>query len=190
MTDDRPRPKYGEYAPIGSVPPTAATAPPIAETAHAAPAAPAATTDPVAATAPIKPAVSAPDARPAKRRTWDVALTTALILVGVFDVVGSFSRFGALAATLRELYVQQGLGTFTSDGLANDMGLALNVTRVVMLVAAIGFGLWRLGHQKIAFWVPLAAGALAFLVVVVCLLVVVVTDPALAEYAMRQSTTP
>ncbi|MGV8895415.1 MAG: DUF6264 family protein [Rhodoglobus sp.] len=171
MTDDRPRPKYGEYAPIGSVPPVAAS-------------------EPVAAPKDAGIAQSAPDALPTKRRTWDVGLTTALILAGVFDVVGSFSRFGNLAATLREVYAQQGLGTFTNDALANDMGIAINVTRVVLLVAAIGFGLWRLGQNKIAFWIPLTAGVLAFIVVGVCLLVVVVSDPALAEYVAQQSTAP
>ena len=175
MTDDRPRPKYGEYAPAGSTPiaPTPATPPAITADTNAIEAAPEAAAEPTE-----------------KRRTWDVALTTALILVGVLDVVGSFARFGDLAATLREIYDQQGIGAFTSDQLANDMGLAINVTRLVLLVAGIGFGLWRLGRHRIAFWVPLSAGALAFIVVGVCLLVVVITDPALAEYTMQQSTNP
>ncbi len=171
MSDPRPRPKYGEYAPIGSVSPATAT-------------------EHVVIAAPGETASASPDAPPARRRTWDVVLTTALMLAGVLDVVGSFSRFANLAATLREAYTLQGLGTFTSDALANDMGLAMNVTRVVLLVSAIGFGLSRLGRNKIAFWVPLAAGVVAFIVVLVCLLVVVITDPALAAYAIQQSTTP
>ena len=70
------------------------------------------------------------------------------------------------------------------------MGTAMNVTRVVLLVAAIGFGLWRLGHNRVAFWVPLAVGGLSLLIVLVCLLVVVLTDPALTEFAMHQANTP
>lgn len=165
MTDDRPKPKYGEYAPLGT---PAAAAPAVAA-----------------------PTVVEPEVQPVTpRRTWDVALTAALLILGVLDVAGSFSRFGSLAATLRDAYEQQGIGRFTSDQLANDMGMAMNVTRVVLLVAAIGFALWRLGHKKVAFWVPLGLGALAFLVVLVCLLVVVITDPALAEFAMQQANTP
>ena len=171
MTDDRPRPKYGEYASAGSAP--------LATTPAAA-----------VGTNPVEAVPEAPVERTGKRRTWDVALTTALILFGVLDVVGSFARFGELGATLRELYDQQGIGAFTSDKLADDMGLAINVARVVLLIAGIGFGLWRLGRRRIAFWVPLSAGALAFIVVGVCLLVVVITDPALADYAMQQSTSP
>ena len=162
MTDDRPRPKYGEYAPLG----TPAAAVPVVSA----------------------PTAVEPEVQPVTpRRTWDVALTAALLILGVLDVAGSFSRFGSLAATLRDAYAQQGIGQFTSDQLANDMGIAINVTRVVLLVAAIGFGLWRLGHNKVAFWVPLAIGGLSLLVVLVCLLVVVLTDPALAEFAMQQA---
>jgi Family of unknown function (DUF6264) len=167
MTDDRPRPQYGEYAPAGS--------------GSAAPAVESKPVDPAPVTS-VEPRIG--------RRTWDVALTTALILVGVLDVVSSFSRFGSLAASLKTIYRQQGLGTFTSDRLADDMGIAINVTRVVLLVLAIGFGLWMLGRNRVAFWIPLSAGALAFVIVCVCLLVVVITDPALAEYAAQQSTSP
>ena len=79
MTDDRPRPKYGEYAPLGT---------------------PAAATPVVAA-----PTVVEPEVQPVRRRrTWDIALTTALLILGVLDVAGSFSRFGSLAATLRDAY--------------------------------------------------------------------------------------
>ena len=199
MTDDRPRPKYGEYAPAGSTP-SATTPDSTADTTRDTPAgatrdipaetAPLTTGDTAAPTPPIDAAPEAAAEPAGKRRTWDVALTTALILVGVLDVVGSFARFGDLAASLREIYDQQGIGAFTSDQLADDMGLAINVTRVVLLIAGIGFGLWRLGRRRIAFWVPLSAGALAFIVVGVCLLVVVITDPALAEYTMQQSTNP
>lgn len=170
MTDPRPRPKYGEYAPIGSVPPAATSAPLVVVSPETTP--------------------SSPVVPPVKRRTWDVVLTTALILVGVLDVVSSFSRFGNLAASLREVYALQGLGRFTSDALANDMGLAINVIRVVLLVAAIGVALARLSRNRIALWVPLAAGGLAFILVCVCLLVVVVADPALAEYVNQRSTAP
>ena len=195
MTDDRPRPKYGEYAPAGSTP-IAITPDTTGKTAADAAADTAAPTTgdssapTTGGTASVEAASGAAAELTGKRRTWDVALTTALILVGVLDVVGSFARFGDLAASLREIYDQQGIGAFTSDQLADDMGLAINVTRVVLLIAGIGFGLWRLGRRRIAFWVPLSAGALAFIVVGVCLLVVVITDPALADYAMQQSTSP
>ncbi|MBG6054817.1 hypothetical protein IWX81_001207 [Salinibacterium sp. CAN_S4] len=165
MTDDRPRPKYGEYAPAGSIP----IAPTPAEVAL-----------PAAPDQPVEPT--------RKRRTWDVALTTALMLVGVLDVVGSFARFGELAPILRDLFEQQGIGTFTSDQLAADMGTAINVARVVVLVVGVAGGLWRLRRNRIAFWVPLSAGVLAFVIVCVCLLVVVISDPAFADYAMQQSS--
>jgi Family of unknown function (DUF6264) len=165
MTDERPRPKYGEYAPAGSIP--------IDST-------------PVEAALPAAPDLPVEPAR--RRRTWDVALTTALMLVGVIDVVGSFARFGELSVILRDLFEQQGIGAFTSDQFAADMGIAINVGRVVLLVVGVAGGLWRLSRRRIAFWVPLAAGVLSFIVVCVCLLIVVLSDPAFADYAMQQSS--
>lgn len=164
MTDDRPRPQYGEYAPIGVPAPA-----PLDQ-------------------ATVKP--TQPEVSPVARRTWDIALTMVLLTIGVADVVGSFPTFGNLAPVLSRAYEQQAIGTFTFDGLANDMGVAMNVVRVVLLGIAIGLGLFRIVHRKIAFWVPLAAGTLAFITVCGLLLVVVLTDPALAEYAVQRSNTP
>lgn len=160
MTDDRPEPKYGQYAPV---PP----APPVVEA------------DPVPAPAPVAPQAEVA-VRP--RRTWDVVLTTLLLLVGVYDVVTSFGAFANLGMAMRVVYEQQGFGTFTSDELASAMGLVANVLRIGLLVAAIVVSLVRIGHNRIAFWVPLGAGVLAVLAVTVCVLVAALGDPALMEY--------
>lgn len=163
MTDDRPRPKYGEYAPI---PPVTAAAPvpaPVVVEAEEAP-----------ATAP-------------RRRTWDLILTTTLLLVGVYDVVVTYPQFADLAAGLGTVYSQQGVGDFTSDALATSMGTAINVSRIVILGIAIGLTLWSINRHRISFWIPLSAGVLAGLIVTVCVCVVVVTDPALAQYVAEQS---
>lgn len=163
MTDDRPEPRYGQYAPLPPTPESPPTGP-----------------EPAAAL----PAVQAP------RRTWDVVLTTLLLLLGVIDVVSGFPQFAGLAATLGTVYASQGFGTFTSDGLAATMGIAINVARVVVLAAAIVVSLLRIRANRIAFWVPLAGAALAALVVIVCVLAVILQDPALAEYVAKQSATP
>jgi hypothetical protein len=92
--DDRPEPKYGQYAPVPSAPPAVEPVP-VVETA------------PVAIEPPTEAAV-----RP--RRTWDVVLTTLLLLVGVYDVVTSYGTFANLGESLKTVYQQQGFGEFTS----------------------------------------------------------------------------
>jgi hypothetical protein len=121
------------------------------------------------------------------RRTWDVVLTTGLLLYAVFDVVTGFAQFADLPATLRQVYEQQGFGRFTADELASTAGIAANIVRVSLLVIAIPISLALLARGRRAFWVPLAAGVLAALVVSGLMFAVVLTDPALAQYVTQQS---
>src|SRR5680860_1259946 len=130
MTDPRPRPKYGEYAPL---PPAAPGHVGDAAGADAA----AGSHDPSAASGPSYPAPSAPaqqsgaplgSPQPAfahtasdavvperKRRMWDVLLTATLLLLGVADIINSFPAVANLGPLLREGLEAQGAGPFTSD---------------------------------------------------------------------------
>lgn len=161
MTDDRPRPKYGEYAPVVATP---AVAPPVAEVLES-------------------PA-------PSPRRAWDIVLTTFLLLVGVYDIVTGFGRFADLGGTLANAYSSQGFPAFTSMALATTLGLVINISRVVILAVTIALSLVRLARGRIAFWIPLAGAALGLIVVFACVLAIVMTDPALAQYVAEQAATP
>ena len=164
MTDNRPEPKYGQYAPIPPAPPEAAAA--------------VATVPPARATVGMAPA----------RRTWDTAMTTLFLLLGVTDVVTGWSTFANLADGLRAAYATQGYPAFTSDALASTMGLALNIARITILGVTILVSLLRIRAGKIAIWVPVAGAVLAGIVVFVGLIVVIMQDPALAEYIQRTTT--
>lgn len=158
--DPRPQPRWGQYA---DVPPPA----------------------PVAPVPPPEP--PAPQPAPARRRTVDIAVTTALLILGVLDVVTRWGEYANLAATMRELYRLQDIGEFTAVGLADQVGGIINITRVVVLVATIVVSLILIQSGRRAFWVPLAGAALAFVATVGLLIAVMVSDPAIAEYAMRLS---
>jgi hypothetical protein len=164
MTDNRPEPKYGQYAPIPPVLPGAVPA--------------------VVAAAPEQPTVRVVQSR----RTWDTAMTTLFLVLGVADVVTGFSTFANLADGLRAAYAAQGYPAFTSETLATTMGLALNIARVTILGFTILAALLRIRAGKIAIWVPVAGAVLAGIVVIVGLLVVIMQDPALAEYVQRTTT--
>ena len=162
MTDPRPEPKYGQYGPVP-------TATPIE---------------------PPPPLAAEQVVTRAPRRTWDLFVTTALLMLGVIDVVTGFEQFAHLADALRAAYASQGFPAFTSDGLASTMGIVINVVRVTVLVAAIGLSLLRIRRGRLAFWIPLVGAAVAGLSVVACVLIVILNDPALAAYVANQSATP
>lgn len=155
MTDPRPEPKYGQYAPI----------PPAVEQP-----------EPTVAAAP-----------PAPNRTRDIVITTVLLLIGVYDVVTGFAGFASLGAALTQAYELQGIPGFASAVFADQMGVVINVVKTVLLVLTIVVSLLLVGRHRRAFWVPLAGGLVAALVVVVCILVVLLGDPALLAWAQTQS---
>ena len=166
VTDNRPEPKYGQYAPIPPVP-----------VQH---------DEPLVAPAPTEIAAESSTLPP--RRTWDVVLTTFLLLLAVFDVVTGFARFSDLAGALRDTYAVQGIKGFDSDALAATFGVVINVTRIVLLVIAIVWSLRRISRHRISFWVPLLSALVSGLVVVVCVLVVLLNDPGFSAYVMAQTT--
>ncbi len=163
-TDPRPEPRWGQYS---DAPP-----PLVAPAADLAP------------TGPHRPAErSAQSQHPAPRRTGDIVLTVFLLGIGLIDVVLRFGQFESFAVIFHEAYAQMGYGEFTSDAAANAMGTVQNVARVIILLVAIGLSVRLIAQGKRAFWVPLAAGVVAAIVLTLGFFVVVIGDPALAQYA-------
>lgn len=161
MTDERPRPQYGEYAPPGWVSPVAMPAP---ETAIAAPA-----------------PSSAPSATPA-RRTWDVALTVALLGFGLYSVVSGFVAFTDAPALFRQVFALLDIGAFTSDDAARRAGVVIMIVQAVIWLVVAVLGMRALRRGKLAFVWPLAGGILANIIVGVIAGVVMMGDPAYVEY--------
>jgi len=156
MTDPRPAPRWGEYA---DVPPLAR---PVAEQRHPDP---------------------EPTPEPARRRrTGDIVITVALLVVGLYDVIVGFSTYANLAPVFVEVYAQQGIGEFASPELALSAGVVANVSRIVILLVTITVSLAFIARGRRAFWVPLAGAALAIIVVIGCFVFVMANDPGFAAY--------
>jgi len=147
--DNRPRPQYGEYAPIA----------------------------PVAERWPAPEAPTMVEAPPVNR-TRDVVVTTVLLLLGVFDVVTSFATFADLGMALSQVYAQLGIDGTVSAALAAPYGLAINISRVGILAITIVVSLLLIARHRRAFWVPLAGFAVAGIVSSVLIIVVMSNDPA------------
>ena len=167
MTDPRPEPRWGQYAPTPPGSPSAAVLP-----------------EPVGPAVDLPPPVAATVVASSRARSslFDVAATVALLGLGVIDVVSGIGQYADLAPALREVYTQQGFGEFTSDALALTVGLIINIARSVILAVTIVVSLVFISRRRRAFWIPLVGAALAFLTVVVCLVVLMASDPALASY--------
>ena len=152
--DPRPEPRYGQYAPL---PPANQT--PVAPDKKDWPA--------------PEPATKAP-----VNRTRDIAITTVLLLVGVFDVVTTFKTFGDLGPSISVIYEQLGIAGTASAALAAPFGLAINIVRVSVLAITIVVSLLLIARQRRAFWVPLAGYAVAGIVSSILVCIVMLNDPA------------
>lgn len=160
MPDPRPAPQYGEYA----------TPEEVAALRGAAP-------DPPPPTVPEvrTPRTEAPRGSAARR--WDRPITVALIAFGVLNLVQyagpllDFEYFLEIATK----------GTFAESvdfgAGARIGGLVLFVLCLVLLLGSTAIAVLRLRRDRIAFWVPLVAGALSVLAWVVVLFVILLQTP-------------
>jgi len=167
-----PAPRWGEYAPVPPAPP-AELAPPApgrgAQSEQRAPQMPFPGT--TSGAAPVR-----------RRRTWDLVLTIALLAYGFMTVLASLSGAADLGRTVEQVYAIQGLGTYTPTALAGTLTTVANVAQVALLVLAVWVSYRLLKAGRIAFWVPLAAGALAAVLVGILGLTLMVSDPAFLDY--------
>lgn len=121
-------------------------------------------------------------------RAWDRILTVALLVFGLFNVLTGIPAMLQLAESLDQAYASQGFGDYTSDGLASALGIAANIVNVLLLVAAVAASVRQLRTGRLAFWIPLVAGATAVVVTIVLIGAAMLGDPALASYLQEQTT--
>lgn len=178
MADERPRPQYGEYAPVSEAAPAVPVAGQKEADADAA-VRPASKSDPQKGAEP-------PGERPG-RRNWDVLLTTVLLALFVYDVVSAYGVLANLFGILRSTYQDQGFGEYVSLELANTVGMIANIVRIALLLITIAISLVLIHRKRLSFVVALCGGLLSVITLVVCVVIAVVNDPALAAYIETQS---
>lgn len=179
--DERPRPQYGEYAPEGWSwqPPAeqrtdaAASAPPPAP-AFGGPAAP-----------------TAPAAEQGLRR-GDAIATIILLVIGLFGAAYNALLLNLLPAMATETFrrTAEVLGTELPDRdfvAGPQVPTLIVIGTVVQLVAwliALAWSLRRLRARRIAFWVPIVMGVVAFVVVYALMAQILLSDPEYARVLM------
>jgi hypothetical protein len=170
-------PAYGESAPAGSAPFVPPSAP---GTEVAAPARFSSSTA-VPTTAPLNssgPAASAVHTT-APRRRWDVILTAVLLGMGAVSVVSSIPQYADFGATMQAGISQLGYGDYTAVALANTIGIAINVTQIVLYLITAFIAIRVVQRGKIGFYIPLIGAFVSGVVTVVLLVVAITGDPAL-----------
>jgi len=170
MSEQRPRPQYGEYA--SSEERLAAGGAPL----EPAPPRPDTRIDPVELATPATPA--APLA--AKRPSIDPAITAGLLGFGlvyiIIDVVPDAFNY---SASVQRMFDTFGIGDFTPTAFSDGVGVATLISQVVIYIAAVVISYRRVRAGKRAFFVPLVGALLAGIVSSVLSYAVLTSDPAM-----------
>ncbi len=194
MTDPRPRPKYGEYAPLPPTAPEGVREPDAGTGASGSAAG--------SRVPPVEPPIvdsslnaqyqrgaaagltgaGQPAVPERKQRMWDVFLTATLLLFGVVDVINTFGTLANLGPVLRQGLALQGYDSFAADQAAADAGAVANIVRIVALVVTIVFALIQVQRKRIAFWIPLVGAVVATLAILIAILFAALSDPGFMTY--------
>ena len=173
--EQRPRPRYGEYAtPQEQAEIVAKSMPPVS---------PLLVPSDHAESVPVPTgAIEADAASAAPRRRWDLILSVALLLLGLWNVLGSFAQFSDVSSTIQQVFDMQGIGQYTPSPAAGAAGTVIIVANVALFAVATWLTVRRLMVGKLAFWIPLTAGVISFVVMMVAVFAVIASDPAWQSY--------
>ena len=170
--EERPRPQFGEYAPEGWTwqPPAGET------TSDPAPQLP---TPPPPPSARAVAAASAREERPA--RPTDRAITMLLLVIGVLGVWLSVGVLQAMPESIQLLHTQEGIEPYTPGPEIPGLILIGSIVQIVIWVIAAVGSIALMRARRPSFWLPIAAGAIAAIALVVCTAIALSGDPALIE---------
>jgi hypothetical protein len=190
MTEERPRPEYGEYATPEQQHAAKRTDEPFVPVAAPTPVGQSSSVGDqswpgplVAPQRPQSPTQTPPPAavvqKPARR--WDLIVSAGLLGYGLFSVISGFPVYADPVTLLNQIAQLQGLGHFSPSALATALGIVINATSAVIWVvtAAITYRLLRRG--RLAFYVPVIGGVLVAIVGAVCMLVIMLSDPSFID---------
>ncbi|MFF1574171.1 DUF6264 family protein [Leifsonia sp. NPDC058292] len=195
--DERPRPQFGELAPEGWVwrPPAdhdrldtsqplapAETDPESERTQYAATRGTAAPphTEHTASAHPYA-AHGDPSAPRAQLRRaaprWNLGWTIGLLILGFLGMSYSIGTLNALPAAMQLLHVNQSLGDYTAAPSVAGILTAGSITMGAIWVASAVITVLLLTRRRLSFYVPLIAGVVAFIALIVFVSLVLATDP-------------
>jgi hypothetical protein len=183
VSDERPKPKYGELAPEGWVwqPPKEAV--PEAE----APTTPAVQTPPAAPPVPVARPFDAgvpgsgntvPGAVPARR--GDRIATLILLAAGLLATINMVTSFLTLPSVMQQFMDLQGIaGVYSGDESASSAGAVGAAVLIAVYALTALVSVQRLRARKLTFFVPIIGAVLGFVINIVVVVVALLADPSI-----------
>jgi hypothetical protein len=123
----------------------------------------------------------------ARQATLSPLLTVLLLVFGIWNTVTAVPTFLDLGNTLRQGLDAAGYGLVSFGTAAHDVGIALLVFSFVLLVAAVGLSFQRIRARRRSLWIPLVAGGIWIVGVMVGMIVVVANTPGITALMQNHS---
>lgn len=134
------------------------------------------------------PGLSTPGLPLAGRAAAGSPLLTVLLLVfGIWNTVTSIPTFLDLGPALETGLTAAGYGTVPLGDAAHVVGILLLVFSFLVLIAAVGLSFQRIRARRRSLWVPLAAGGVWIVGLVVGMSVVVANTPGITALLQNHS---
>ncbi|MFC6354982.1 DUF6264 family protein [Luethyella okanaganae] len=175
--DQRPRPRFGELAPEGW-----AWRPPVDPTTAGGSGVAGRPSPPPGPSSSLK--TSLPDGfrKPREIPRWDARLTIVLMVIGLFGLTLAISTQAALPEAIGLLHTQEGLDDYTPTAAVDGIIVAGGIAQAALWVGSVAASITLMLRRKRAFWVPLTAGVLSMIVLLIVAGFVAGTDPALIDF--------
>lgn len=179
MTDQRPQ--YGEIATIEEQR-RAAGLPPLDEVPPTVP------SDAAPAPGGARPGTTIAGERPGvpRRRPVDRLITIALLAYGLVNVAVTAVSYLDFPTAMNQMMDALGVdGEFTNYAQGKLWGTIASIVLIVGWSLTAMFSVRRLRSGKVAWWVPLAGGAVTLLVASVCAAIPLMNDPAFIDFVAK-----
>lgn len=108
--------------------------------------------------------------------------TIFLLALGLVYVVGGAPSYLALPATLDSIYQQWGIGSYAATSFAQTIGIAVVVGQTVIWLVIAFVAVRRLRKGRSSWWVPVIGAVATFIVTVILMAVLLMSDPAFTAY--------
>jgi hypothetical protein len=122
------------------------------------------------------------------RQSTPAPLGTVLLLVfGIWNTVTAIPTFLDLGNALAQGLAAAGYGSVSFGAAAHVVGIALLVFSCVVLIAAVGLSFQRIRARRRSLWVPLVAGGIWIVGVLIGMIVVVANTPGITSLMQNHS---
>lgn len=121
-------------------------------------------------------------------RLGDRVVTIVLLAFGAFGALNVAASFFGLESQIRLTASMIGLDDATVAGWVGPLGIVSGLLVLLLFALTLIFSIQRMRQHKLTFWVPLAAGAIAFVLMIVIPMIALSGAPEIMEQLQNDPT--